>query len=419
MSSADVPRKKDPSAGFTFGQVLRNRRFLLLWSGQVVSQLGDWLALMALFSLVTFRWQGTPSDVSRVLLFFALPMAILGPVVGVFADRWNRKRTMIASDVVRAALVLLLFFAGEPFQLYVIVFLLSTVSCFFLPSQTALLPVLVQRDELLVANALNTQAVQVIRIVGPALAGILVAWAGERICFLLDSASFLLSAALLARIKVEASSETATRGVPSVFGELCEGLRFLWKHPALRFVVVSLTAALFAIGAFDALAAIYVRDILGSQAELFGAIVALVGAGMILGTLIIGRYAQALPRFRLLLAGVSGLGAGIYVLAATASVISTLGIAVLLGLGASGVNVAAQTLIQEETPVNMLGRVSSTAAAMMTAAQVISIAAAGRLAEWLGIVVLYQALGAALMLMALGGFLYARICFGSASTPGK
>ena len=414
-----MPGMETPPAQVTFGQVMCNRRFLLLWSAQVVSQFGDWLALMALFSLVTFRWQGTPGEVSRVLLFFALPMAVFGPVAGVFADRWNRKRTMISSDVLRAALVLLLFFADQPYQLYVIVFLMSTVSCFFLPSQTALLPAIVHKEELLVANALNAQAVQSIRILGPAVAGVLVAWAGERICFLLDSGSFLLSAALLAGIRVQAAAPAAARGVASVFRELGEGLRFLWTHATIRFVVLALTAALFAIGAFDALAAIYVRDVLGAHAELFGAIVALVGVGMIFGALLLGRFGQSIPRFRLVLGGIAGIGVGIYMLAVTASVPATLASALLLGVAVSGVNVPAQTLMQEETPLHMLGRVSSTAAAMITAAQVVSIAAAGRLAEWLGILVLYQVLGAALVIMAVAGFLYAGVYLRTAAPPHK
>ena len=97
----------------TFRQVLKNRQFFALWLAQLVSSFGDWLALLALFSLIAYRLHGPPSQVSWMLISFTLPAAFLGPVAGVFVDRWNVKRTMIASDLIRAVLAALLAFTTD------------------------------------------------------------------------------------------------------------------------------------------------------------------------------------------------------------------------------------------------------------------------------------------------------------------
>ena len=189
MENSDAP--------VSFGRVLRNRQFRALWLAQLVSNFGDWLALLALFSFIAFRLHGTASQVGWMLISFTLPVAVLGPIAGVFVDRWNLKRTMIASDVIRAVLAALLAVSTELYQIYFLAFALSCVSCFFLPAQTVAIPLLVRKEELLVANSINAQTVQLIRVISPAVAGALVAWAGHKVCFYIDSLSFFISALLL------------------------------------------------------------------------------------------------------------------------------------------------------------------------------------------------------------------------------
>ncbi|MCI0666112.1 MAG: MFS transporter, partial [Acidobacteria bacterium] len=150
----------------TFGQVLKNRQFFVLWLANLVSSFGDWLALIALFSLIGFRWKGTPSEVSGIMIAFVIPVALFGTIAGVLVDRWNIKRTMIASDLIRAVLAASLAFAGELFHLYPIVFAMSLVSIFFMPAQSVAIPRLVRKEELLVANSLNAQTTSLNRILG-------------------------------------------------------------------------------------------------------------------------------------------------------------------------------------------------------------------------------------------------------------
>src|SRR5437660_9881056 len=96
--------------------VFRDPNFRKIWAGQFVSIFGDFLALFGVISLITFRWHGTPVQVTTVTVAFVLPMAIISPIAGVFVDHWNVKRLMIASDLIRAALILMLAFTHNVTQ---------------------------------------------------------------------------------------------------------------------------------------------------------------------------------------------------------------------------------------------------------------------------------------------------------------
>jgi DHA3 family macrolide efflux protein-like MFS transporter len=392
----------------TLWQVLRNRRFLLLWLAQLISTFGDWLEILALFSLIAFRLHGTPYQVAGILISFILPWAFWGPVAGVFVDRWNLKRTMIGSDLIRALLAALLGLASGIYQVYFLVFALSFVSCFFFPAQNSAIPLLVNKEELLVANALNAQTIQFNKIIGPAVAGVLVGWAGEKSCFYVDSVSFLFSAAMLSLIVMARPPGTPSGGVRALFEQLTEGLRFLFRHRALLFVATAMVAAIFALGAFDALIAVYVRDILRSKAQVFGALVTLVGLGTILGAGAIGRFGQGQSKVYLVIVGILGLGVGVFILAATDLARVALLASIWLGLAVSAVLVPSQTLLQEETPQAMLGRVTSTWMSLMTVSQLTAVAIAGEIADWIGIRDLYYVVACALVLIAFFGYLYAR-----------
>src|SRR6476659_9204700 len=141
----------------TIRQVLQLKPVRRLWLAQIVSVFGDMLALFAVLSVVSFKLHGTPAQVTLISVYFMIPFAFIGPLAGVFVDRWNVKRTMIASDVIRAGLALGLVFASSLHQLYAILFVLSLVSTFFVPAQTVTLRTIVPPEGLPAANALMSQ----------------------------------------------------------------------------------------------------------------------------------------------------------------------------------------------------------------------------------------------------------------------
>jgi MFS family permease len=399
----------EAAAPVTFSEVLKNKQFFALWLANLVSNFGDWLALMGLFSLLAFRWQGTPSQVSGILIAFVIPVALLGPIAGVFIDRWNIKRTMIASDVIRAILAALLGLATMTSQIYVIVFAMSAVSAFFMPAQMVAIPRLVRKEELLVANALNSQTMNFNRIIGPAAASTLVAWAGEKICFFLDAITFIFSAGLLMLVVLPHVKKEALAEKKAIIRELMEGLRFIVNHRAILFLIGSMAAAILAIGAFDALVVIYVRDVLASKSQLFGAMLSFVGVTTILGSGMIGKFGQQHSKLLLVVAGIMIIGVSIFILAAFGHIWVTLACCLLLGFGVAGVLVPSQTLIQEETPSEILGRVGSTSMSLMTVAQLISFLVAGKVADLIGIRNLYYLVALLLVLIGGWGIVYTRI----------
>ncbi|MBZ5553260.1 MAG: MFS transporter [Acidobacteriia bacterium] len=411
---------KEKAEAVTFRQVLKNKQFFVLWMAQYISNFGDWLAVLALFSLVAFRLHGSPYQVGGIFLAYGIPWALLGPVAGVFVDRWNLKWTMISSDLIRAVLALMLVFAHDLSLLYLLFFGLSAVSCFFMPAQTSAIPVLVSKDELLVANAANTQSIHFNKIISPAVAGFLVAWAGEKVCFYLDALSFVISAALLSRLLLTRVPKDSVRGVRALLGEMREGFRFIWNQPSVRFVTGAMAVTLLAAGAFDALIAVYVRDILHSESQVFGALVALVGLGTIVGALLIGRFAQKWSRAMMVSFGIMGCGVGIFLLAVSATAPVALVSSLALGFAVSAVMIPSQTLVQEETPQAMLGRVSSTGISLMTVFQIVGVSISGKVANWTGVRALYDLIAVFLVVMGAAGYLHLRtrgVTDPKASTP--
>src|SRR5713226_9524590 len=261
----------------TIREVLKLKPVRRLWAAQVVSVFGDFLAIFAVLSYVSFNLHASAAQVTLISVSFMIPFALIGPIAGVFVDRWNVKRTMIASDLIRAALAVLLVFATNLNQIYAILFALSTVSSFFIPAQSVTVRVIVPTAGLMAANALMAQAIQVMQIVSPAISGALVAWFSPSACFWLDTASFLFSAAMISTLVIDHQPKTGALNLKSVIAQMGAGMKFIFTHSAVSFVIISMTVGMFAIRCFGALLAVYVRDILHAGSFLFGALSSMIG----------------------------------------------------------------------------------------------------------------------------------------------
>ena len=150
-----------------FRDVLQSPEVKRLWIAQIVSIFGDFLAIFAVFSVVTFQLHGTATQVSMIMAAYLAPLAVISPLAGVFVDKWNIKATMIASDVIRGCWCVTLIFVRDLNTIYAIFFLLSTVSSFYFPAQTIAVRTLAPAGGLLSVNALMTQAMQASQIVSP------------------------------------------------------------------------------------------------------------------------------------------------------------------------------------------------------------------------------------------------------------
>jgi MFS transporter, DHA3 family, macrolide efflux protein len=395
-----------PATPLSFRDVLSLPAVKRLWIAQIVSVFGDFLAIFAVIAYVTFNLHGTAVQISMILVSFLTPLAIFSPVAGVFVDKWNLKATMIASDVIRGFLILALVFVHDLYAIYGIFFVLAAVSAFFIPAQSVAVRTITPAAGLMAVNGLMAQAFQGAQIIAPSVSGALVQAAGANFCFIVDGASFFVSAAMIFSIPIHREHGTATAAA-TVLESMRAGFRFIFTHSTVSFVILSMTVGMFAVRCFGALISVYVRDILLSTSAAFGILNTLIGVGMIIGTQSITRFGKHIPKQNLVVHGLVLMGAAV-LLTATFGVISTTAAGMLLmGFGAAFIMISAQTLMQQETPKEMLGRVMSAWMSLNATSQVIAMFLAGPIAERAGIRNLY--FGSAAMLLVIGGVGYTRL----------
>jgi hypothetical protein len=278
----------------------RNKAFRRLWYGQVVSQLGDWFDSIALYALV-YNLTGSGQAVGGLLVAQFLPATILGLWSGVLIDRLPRRTVMIVTDILRALLVLIYLFVRDPGQIwliYVVAVLKFSMAAFFEPARSAAIPTVVSREELVAANAIGGATWSAMLAIGAALGGLVAGTLGTDAAFVIDSASFLLSAALIASVRIP---EAHLNGAPqtSRTQELREGFAYMLSRRDVA--IYTCTKALWSMGGgVLLLLTIYGRDLfpLGEGGALsIGLLYAARGVGAALGPIIAERLGGGSIRF--------------------------------------------------------------------------------------------------------------------------
>jgi len=305
-----------PPIPMSFREVLRIDVMRRVWYAQVVSLFGDFLALFAAIAVVSFGMRGTPRQIVGVQIASILPMVFIGPIAGVFVDRWPLKPTLICSDLLRAVIAVLLIPATNVWQVYIVLAALSCVSAFFSPAQQVTIRMHVPAHGLISANALMQIAFMGSRVVGPGAAGAIVAALGPGVCYGVDVASFLISAALIASVAIQRATAAprgeglSTNRIHQIWLDMRQGLSFIVHHAAVVFVVMAMAAGLFTVGCFGPLVAIHVRDTLHGTERLFGIVSGTVGFGMLAGTRVMRKLSQRFADDLIVLSGLAGIGIG-------------------------------------------------------------------------------------------------------------
>jgi MFS family permease len=405
-----------PAAAMSFRDVLRIDVMRRVWYAQIVSLFGDFLALFAVIAVVSFTMHGTPNQITGVQIFYMLPMVFVGPIAGVFVDRWPLKPTLVASDLIRAALAILLIPAVSLWQVYAVLAALSCVSAFFAPAQQVTIRTHVPTPGLISANALMQMAFMGMRIVGPATAGAIAASFGPKICYAIDVVSFAASAALIGSVAIRrapsahTSTASSSNRIHAIWIDMRQGVSFIFHHAAVLFVVLAMAAGLFIVGCFGPLIAIYVRDTLHGSERLFGSVSAMIGVGLLAGTQVIRSMAARVADDVMVLSGLAGIGGGVLLLGAVPNSAATIMGAFTIGFAFAAIMVPAQTLLQRETPHEIIGRVSSTNMSVAFLAQIVGLVLSGVLADLFGVRMVFILCAGLAMAMAAGGraFLHAR-----------
>ncbi len=214
----------------------RNRNFRLLYIGQTVSQLGDWFNTVAVYALL-LDLTGSATAVAWMLIVQLLPIAIVSPLAGVVVDRLNRRRIMMAADLLRGGLILGLLFVRRVDQIwiaYVVTACAVACTAFFEPARTATIPSVTTADELLPANALASATWSAMLAIGASVGGVVTAVFGRNVAFVINSASFFVSAFFIARTRYDATppGRARSRTLTELTGvsDLIEGLRYVRRE---------------------------------------------------------------------------------------------------------------------------------------------------------------------------------------------
>jgi MFS family permease len=247
-----------PQVGYA--QLLRsNANFRNLWYGQIISLLGDWFSLIGSATLIAIL-SGSGLAVGGLFIARTLPAFVLSPVTGVIADRFNRRMLLILSDVLRAIVVLgflLVREGGDIWLLYALTVLQLSISALWQPTQSAMLPEIVTKDELVAANALLAATWSTMLALGAALGGLATGLIGIYPAFIIDAATFILSALFMWRIVYQAKPALKSGGVKEGFGQYIDGLRYLWGEPEV--LVIALVKGAGALTVGGGLAVLQVR----------------------------------------------------------------------------------------------------------------------------------------------------------------
>ena len=382
--------------------VLRQRNFGLLWVGQNISMVGDWVLFVALpFYIYTL----TGSTLATGIMFIVqtLPRLLFGPVAGVFVDRWNRKYTMVIANLLQALILVPLFLVHSQDLIWIVYLCAladSMVSQFFNPAQTAIIPMLVEEKELLAANSLNSMSQELTRLIGPSLGGLLFGLLGIGSVITLDILSFLFSATLVALIILPARSimtkqeqlpasntgSLAMQSLVKVWQEWRAGMRLVKTEQLVAAIFIIMGFAMVGEGIIEVLIAPYVERVLHGTPLVLGWLMSAQAIGGILGSLAVPRLSKFFRPGRLM--SICGLTFSIVivVIALIPVVPVILPLIIFGGAGAVGFFIPMLTLLQTRVANDYQGRIFGALSAIQAIALLIGMSMAGGLGDRIGIV---------------------------------
>jgi MFS family permease len=398
-------------------RILRQPNFARLWFGGFISMVGDWILIVGL-PFEIYRRTGSTLATGAMVLAFLIPSIALGSVAGVFVDRWDRQRLMVVINLILAIgiLPLLAIDALGVWIAYVVLFGMSCLEQLFHPAEHALMPNLLENpdDDLVTANALNGLNNHLARLIGPVLAGVIVATGGLLAVTIVDSVSFLVAAGLIASIRTEhgrakrhdsLEHEAATAWRRLVL-EWRDGLGVIFRHPVLRALLIFFFITRIGEGLIATLFVPWTSDALHSDETGYGLLLSTQAVGGFAGALVIGRFGGSrIDPLRLLILSALAFGLidlGLFTYPAIYPHIEpALVVMVIVGVPGAGMMAAIATLQQQLAADSHRGRVIGAMSALGAAGSLIGASAAGVLGELVPILLLVVVQGSGYVIGSL------------------
>ncbi|MBI4278352.1 MAG: MFS transporter [Armatimonadetes bacterium] len=351
---------KEETAGLFV--LLSNRNYALLWTAQLISQVGDRFHFVAI-SLWIYAVTGSAIAVSIGMTMAIAGTLVVGLVAGALVDRWDRRKTLVGADLVRAGLVAILpvLFDVSIVLVYVDLFLMSLASTFFRPARHAVVPQIVERHHLLPANSFFATVEQGSEVVGPVIAGLLIVRLGYAGALYVDALSYLMSALLIAGTVLPDGSraEATVADTSSVWQDARDGFQYLWSDGVQRSLFVMLFLGNWVAG-LTSLQTPLAKGVLRISDDQFGVFNSVWGMGFILSSLFIGWYGRGIPKAWLIIGGYVGWIGGTAFMGVSPSYHTLLASGFVVGFANIMWVIAVATVLMERTPKVLLGRVIAT-----------------------------------------------------------
>ncbi|MFN8518365.1 MAG: MFS transporter [Chloroflexota bacterium] len=385
--------------------VLTNPRFLALFLSQILTQVGGNMVLYGLTIHVSNLTDSTTA-VSLLLLTFLVPAVVFGAIAGVFVDRYDRRKILVWTNVARGLLFLLLIFLDQQVvALYLITAIVATLTTFFAPAETAMIPLVVRRQQLLTANGLFVLGLQASFALGFAVLGpLMVVLTGVNPLIAIVAGTYVLAGILCWTLppapsvlagRAGSAVRQARAAVRATFDQLREGLAYIGDHRNIFWALAYLTITSSLIGVLGVLGPSFAKDVLGLESEDFWVLVLPLGAGLVGGIISLNLFGKFVARKRLIEIGLVILAASLLILGGaqglslpTDGLVTLLNVCVLVaftaGISYAYVAVPAQTALQEELPEDVRGRVFGVLNTLVSLASFLPIILVGPIADVTG-----------------------------------
>ncbi len=365
----------------TFKAIGRNRSFLALLVGQWASFFGDQFTIIATLPVIHHLSGGNALATAAMPICLALPRVFFGLVGGVLVDRFDRKKLMLTSEAIRGTLMMMLVFASRDaaylWMFYFVAFGQGTVATLFYPARSAILPIILTRQELAIANALLNMGVVMALLFGSLMAGVTVELIGPQWAFVIDASSYYISGLTIFLMTIPKRAMPPSASAEQVWHELKEGLIYVWQTRSVRYIMALSLAIALGLGGTLILTLDYLQNELEVGTSQFGLVIAVLGIGIILGGAILRKLSGALPTNRLvaLAISVNGLALACFIIHPPLGIV--LGLAAVIGFSFVVSRAVLGTLTQAIPPDALQGRVQGAFDLVFQAPFVLSIGLAG------------------------------------------
>jgi MFS family permease len=379
--------------------VFRNRNFSLLWTGQLISTMGSALTSLAA-SIYIYRLTGSALSVGLMLMATAAPSLFVGLFAGVFVDRYDRKKIMIAADILRAILIMLIPLLA-PFNviwLYVIVMLTSAIGQFFDPAHESILPEVASDEDLSAANSLIAISSFGSTAIGFAAAGLIASAANINWAFYVDAITFVISALCVYLINIKPIQAEEETSVAVVIKNLRAGVRQLFNTPVLRSLFSVQVVVLISFGLSNTLLLPFALKALKATEFEYGLQEGLTSIGFVLASLLMAKVFDRLQAGAWLAISFLGMGLIGIVYSFLDSVPLAIALIAFSGFFNAPSSIGRRVIVQRNTPPEMRGRVSSAFFVARDVLFLIGMSAAG-LADYIDVRLLYL-IGASMLVLA-------------------